>query len=545
MTSLSRSERAGGRVGFDVRRAIAITLAAVALFAGGCTTLPPGMDAPKEVSTALARPETTALGKRFEAQAREHPGLSGFRLLVDGTNSFMLRQEIAGKAERTLDVQYFLLQQDDTGKLLLQALLEAADRGVRVRVLLDDAEAFDTGSAIRPLTAHPNIEIRIFNPFVVRRELSLFRWAEFVVGNRRLNYRMHNKLFIGDNAVAVTGGRNIGDAYFQASSQLELGDFDLAVVGPMVRELSKSFDLYWNDRLAIPVETLPLGKPSEAELEACRKALAEHKEKMASSSYVLSLPKRDFLAEALAGKPPLVWAKAALAYDTPDKAQVERGEQPGRLMWHRVAEAVEGTQRDLILVSPYLVPGDSEIALLRRLRERGVRVRILTNSLASTDMPIVHVGYMRYRAPLLEAGCELYEVRPLLGKPESGHGLIKSGSSGHFGLHAKVFVIDNQRAFVGSMNFDQRSLDINTEIGVIIDSPQIAREIAARFDAIAQPANSYKLELQTAATGSGATIQWVTEVDGKPVRWDTEPDVDAGKRTLIQLLSLLPLENML
>jgi putative cardiolipin synthase len=312
----------------------------------------------------------------------------------------------------------------------------------------------------------------------------------------------------------------------------------------MTRALSRSFDLYWNDRLAIPVETLPLGKPSEAELEADRKALAEHKEKMASSDYVLSLPKRDLVAEALAGKPPLVWAKASLAYDTPDKAQVERGEQPGRLMWHRVEQAVEGAQHDLILVSPYLVPGESEMALLRRLRERGVRIRILTNSLASTDMPIVHVGYTRYRVPLLEAGCELYEVRPQLGKPESTRGLIKSGSSGQFGLHAKVFVVDNQRAFVGSMNFDQRSLDINTEIGIIIDSPQIARDIAARFEAIVQPANSYKLGLETTASG-GKTIQWITEVNGKTIRWDSEPDVDAGRRTLILMLSLLPLENML
>jgi putative cardiolipin synthase len=544
LLSSSPVTRDGAVVGLDVRRAVVATVTAIALFAAGCATLPPGMDAPKDVSTALARPESTALGRSFEVQAREHSGLSGFRLLIDGTSSFMIRQQVAARAERTLDVQYFQLQQDDTGKLLLQALLEAADRGVRVRVLLDDAEAFDTGSAIRPLAAHPNIEIRIFNPFVVRRAPAAFRWAEFVVGGRRLNYRMHNKLFIGDNAVAVTGGRNIGDAYFQASTEVELGDFDLAVVGPMVRELSKSFDTYWNDRLAIPVETLPLGTPSQAELETCRKALAEHKEKMATSSYIRSLPKQDLLAEALAARPALIWAKAALAYDTPDKAQVERGEQPGRLMWHRVAEAVEGAQRDLIVVSPYLVPGESEMALLRRLRERGVRVRILTNSLASTNVPIAHVGYMRYRVPLLEAGCELYEVRPKLGKPESGRGLIKSRSSNQFGLHAKVFVIDNQRAFVGSMNLDQRSLEINTEIGLIIDSPQVARELAARFEAIARPANSYELALDTRGT-DGATIQWITEVNGKTVRFDTEPDVDAGKRTLIQVLSLLPLDSML
>jgi putative cardiolipin synthase len=527
-----------------LRRGIVAALTVIVMFAGGCATLPPGMDAPKEASTALEHPESTALGKRFDAQAKEHPGLSGFRLLIDGTNSFMVRQQIAAKVERTLDVQYFLFQQDDTGKLVLQALLEAADRGVRVRLLIDDAEAFDVGSAIRPLAAHANIEIRIFNPFVVRRELSVFRWAEFVVGGRRLNYRMHNKLFIGDNAIAVTGGRNIGDAYFQASSQIEFGDFDLAVVGPMVRGLSKSFDLYWNDKLAIPVETLPLGKPSEAELETDRTALAAHKDKMAASSYIQSLPKRDFLAEALAGKPPLVWAKATLAYDTPDKGQVERGDQPGRLMWHRVAEEVGRTQRDLIIVSPYLVPGESEMALIRRLRERGVRVRILTNSLASTDMPIVHVGYMRYRVPLLEG-----RVRALRGPAGAWQARIgprshQVGASSQFGLHAKVIVIDNQRAFVGSMNFDQRSLDINTEMGVIIDSPQVAREIGARFEAIAQPANSYKLSLSKTAAG-GSSIEWVTEVGGQSMRIDAEPDVDAGRRTLIQMLSLLPLEGML
>jgi len=544
-SALSKIAACVGRARTDARGRIIAILTAISLAIVGCATLPPGMDAPKDVSTALAQPESTTLGRRFEAQAKVHPGLSGFRLLIDGTNSFLFRQEIAAKVERTLDVQYFIFQQDDTGKLVLQSLLEAADRGVRIRLLIDDSEAFDAGSAIRPLTAHPNIEIRIFNPFVVRRELSLFRWAEFIVGGRRLNYRMHNKLFIADNAIAITGGRNIGDAYFQASSQVELGDFDLAVVGPMVRGLSRSFDQYWNDKLAVPVEALPaLGKPSKAELDAARKALAEHKEKMATSSYVQSLPKSDLLSEALAAKPPLVWAKASLAYDTPDKAQVERDDLPGHLMWHRVAAAVETTQRDLILVTPYLVPGESEMALLRQLRERGVRVRILTNSLASTDMPIVHIGYQRYRAPLLEAGCELYEVRPVLGKPEAGHSMIQSGSSSQFGLHAKVFVIDNQRAFVGSMNFDRRSLDINTEIGIIIDSPEIAREIAKRFEAIVQPANSYKLELQQAANGA-KRIEWVTEVDGRKVRWDSDPDVDGGKRALIQMLSFLPIDTML
>ena len=361
---------------------------------------------------------------------------------------------IAEKAEQTLDVQYFTLQQDDTGQLLLGALLAAADRGVRVRLLLDDALGIDGGTRIRPLAAHSNIEIRVFNPFLARQEFGVLRGIEYLLQFGRLDYRMHNKLFIGDNAIAVTGGRNVGDEYFQASTELEFGDFDLAVAGPMVRKLSQSFDVYWNDRLAVPVGAQPLGMPSAHDLEVCREGLADHKRKMASSEYLRAFPRNDALADILSGKLPLVWATAALAYDTPDKASTINGDEPGRLMWNGVATAAEAVRTDLVIVTPYLVPGRSEMELIRRLRERGVRVRILTNSLASTDMPIVHAGYRHHRVPLLRLGVELFEVRPQLGEPESKRGPIKSGGSGAFALHAKVFVFDQQRAFVGSMNFD-------------------------------------------------------------------------------------------
>ncbi len=355
--------------------------------------------------------------------------------------------------------------------------------------------ASTAGTKIRPLSAHPNVEIRIFNPYLARQEIPFLRGFEYLLQVGRLDYRMHNKLFVGDNSIAVTGGRNIGDEYFQASTALEFGDFDLAVAGPMVRDLSRTFDLFWNDRLAIPVEAQPLGKPSAADLDACRTALALHEAKM-GSVYPGSRAKGDLLQDILTGKQSLVWAKASLAYDSPDKASTVNGDQPGQLMWRRVAQVAESAKSDLIIVSPYLVPGKPEMELIRQLRARGVRVRILTNSLASTDMPIVHAGYVHYRVPLLEMGVELFEVRRHLGEPETNRGLIKSGSSGAFALHAKVFVIDRERAFVGSMNFDRRSLRINTELGLIIDSPQIAREIAGRFDAITQPANSYRLLLE-------------------------------------------------
>ncbi len=541
----------GGRAGAEMAAADlwrrlprAIALASAFLVAG-CATLPPILDAPKIETTALARPESTTLGKRLGARAREHAGLSGFNLLADGTHSFAMRMSIAANAEKTLDVQYFLLQQDDTGQLLLGALLAAADRGVRVRLLLDDALGIDGGTRIRPLAAHPNIAIRVFNPFLVRQELVLLRGVEYLLQAGRLNYRMHNKLFIGDNAIAVTGGRNIGDEYFQASTELEFGDFDLVVAGPMVRELSQSFDAYWNDRLAVPAEALPLGKAFARDLDVCREALADHRQRMASSEYMRSLPRNDPLADILSGKRSLLWAKAALAYDAPDKASAVNGKRPGQLMWKRVAAAAEAVKLDLIIVSPYLVPADSELELIRQLRERGVRVRILTNSLASTDMPIVHAGYRRHRIPLLSMGVELYEVRPQLGKPETKRGAIKSGSSGAFALHAKVFVFDRQRAFVGSMNFDARSLRINTELGLIIDSASIAGDIAARFEAITQPANSYRLVLQPADAFGVESLRWLGADGGRSVSFDVEPGTDPVKRGWIEALSLLPLDGLL
>jgi putative cardiolipin synthase len=528
------------RAGARWRALAATTLVASALLGAGCVSLTPGIDAPKSVSTALATPEETGLGRAFAAQAAQHPGQSGFDLLVDGPQSFVMRLEIAARAERTLDLQYFLLQEDDTGKLVLEALLQAADRGVRVRILVDDGKPFDGGAALRPLAAHPNIEIRVFNPWVVRRELSWLRWAEFMIGSQRLNYRMHNKLFIADNAVAITGGRNIGDPYFQASSEHNLGDFDLTVVGPMVRALSKSFDLYWNDKQSIPVGALPSGEPSTASLEKCRAELDAHNKKMLASPYVQALPKRDRLAGLIAGTRSFEWASAALAYDPPDKAEVERDGKPGALVRERVASVVAGTQSELILVSPYLVPGEREMAQIHELRSRGVRVRVLTNSLASTDMPIAHAGYVRYRGPLLAEGCELYEVRSQPGKPEA-HGLVRSGSSGAFGLHAKVFVIDRRQLFVGSMNFDQRSFEVNTEIGIIIDSPRLAQQVAARFESIVEPANSYRL----AFSPEGRGIMWIAEEGGRSVRYDAEPEVDPGRIALVSMLSLLPLDPML
>jgi len=321
-------------------RLLASLFLAATLLVSSCATLSPGLGVAKTESAALASPETTTLGKRFAARAKEHPGMSGFRLLVDGADSFALRLQITEKAEKTLDVQYFVLQQDDTGQLLLGALLDAADRGIRVRILLDDALGIDGGATLRPLAAHPNIEIRIFNPFLARHEFAFLRGLEYLLQVGKLDYRMHNKLFVGDNAIAVTGGRNIGDEYFQASGEREFGDFDLAVAGPMVKNLSRTFDLFWNDRLAIPVETQPFGERSTGDLAKARAALAEHRQKMvATSVYYSEISRRSagrtFCPESVRSSGPRRYSRTTVrtrlpSNRPPDRGALRRHHEPGK-----------------------------------------------------------------------------------------------------------------------------------------------------------------------------------------------------------------------
>jgi len=527
-------------------RLILLGIGLVSLLAG-CASLPPGSDYPKTTSIALSRPEQTPLGVRMAAAQAEHPGTSGFKLLPVGIDSFLLRMEMAEAASQTLDVQYFLIQSDDTGQLLIEALLKAADRGVRVRVLLDDAGSFGRDAQIRTLAGYPNVELRLFNPFVYRGNVEFVHVAEYLGDATRLNYRMHNKLFVVDNEIGIVGGRNVGDEYFQGGHDLQFGDYDIIAAGFIVNEISNSFDAFWNSPMAIPIEALAGIKPSAQDLDDYRGVLAAHRAQMidANASYMHMLAAHEPLEAMLSDKSSLVWAKAEVIYDSPEKAKVEDGEQGGRLLRHRLGEVAKQIQSELIIVSPYLVPGPRGMKFFEALRERNVSVRILTNSLASTDMSVVHSGYRAFRAPLLGMDVDLYEVRPVLGQPVVRGNQLKSPSSGMYALHAKVFVFDRERVFVGSMNLDQRSLHLNTEIGLIIDSPELARQIALRFADISQPANSYVLMLSEANGLDQRHLVWRTLEDGKPVDFDREPDVTFWQRLKVDMLSLLPLDELL
>jgi putative cardiolipin synthase len=521
-------------------------LGLAALLAVGCASLPPGADYPKAASNALAHPEETKLGRHFEATAREHGGDSGFRILTAGVAGFLARAEMLNAAERTIDLEYFIFRQDETGRLLTDALLRAADRGVRVRLLVDDGDTVDGDEEIAALSAHPKIEVRIFNPFVYRGHVLFIRAVEFGLTAARLDYRMHNKLLVVDNAIALVGGRNIGDQYFQVDQQAQLGDDDVFTTGPIVKQLSVTFDEFWNCALAIPTAALANGTPSHFDLDAYRKALDEHRQqvKRDGTDYASRVETGEPLAGIIAGTRPLAWAPVQLVYDSPHKKKVRSGEMVGELMHKPVGDAMAAVQSELLIITPYLIPGKGGTRILSDLRKRGVRVSILTNSLESTPELMAHAGYMHYRIPLLEDGVELYEVRALLGDARGTGESIATARSTSYSLHAKLFVLDRRKLYVGSMNFDERSHRLNTEIGLLIDSPELAQETAVRFAAIVSPANSYRVVLTDASSGSPKVV-WRTEERGAAIEYDTEPARSDGERLKVHLLSLLPLDKEL
>ena len=526
------------------RRSLAILLVAAL---GGCAGLPPGSDYKKTRGTALAHPEQTALGRQFEQTAKEHGGHSGFRIIPVGADGFLMRMQMINAAQRTLDLQYFIFRGDDTGRLLTDAVLHAADRGVKVRVLVDDGETLAGDDQITALEAHHSIEIRIFNPFAYRGGKQWLRAAEYLFNARRLDYRMHNKLLVIDNAIALMGGRNIGDQYFQIDPETQFADDDLFIAGPLARQLSATFDEFWNSALAIPAEALTGGKSSHAVLNEHRKEL--HKEarqaKADGVDYVRRVAAGEPFNGILSGRLPLVWAHARLISDSPDKKLVESRAMVGRLMHLSVAKAVDEVESELLMITPYLIPGKEGMKLFADLRQRNVRVRILTSSLESSTVLLAQSGYMRYRVPLLEQGVELSEIRSLLGNTRGSGQTRAISRHGNYSLHAKLFVLDRKRLFIGSMNFDQRSMHLNTEIGLIIDSPELAQQVAARFEAMAQPVNAYSLALRPNEEKGTPDLIWRTREGGKDVEYDKEPARGDWQLIKVHALSLLPLDDEL
>jgi putative cardiolipin synthase len=527
------------------------------LLAAGCTTLPPGTGQPKPPSSALEPSVENALGKAFVPLAKSHGGDSGFRMLSAGIDGLTARVEMIDAAQRSLDLQTYIFRADVSGDVIARALLRAADRGVRVRVLTDDSDTVPGDEKILSMAANPGIEIRIFNPFRYRGYNRAIRGSEFLFDEGRLDYRMHNKLMVADNAVAIIGGRNIGDQYFQIDPESQFGDDDVVVAGPIVQRLSAVFDQFWNSDLAIPAPTVDQRHTSDKALSAYRAMLAKDGEQ-AGAKHAESAPStkdtpsvastpgaaRQPFLDIMSGHTPLIWSPMKLVYDSPDKKEVDKGNAPGRLIYKALAEQASEVQTELLMVTPYFIPSPDELRLLKQERDRNAHVRILTNSLAAAPNVEAHSGYIHYRVGLLQQGVELYEVRALLGNTR-GSGQTKAISRrGNYGLHAKLFVFDRKVAFVGSMNFDQRSKHLNTEIGVLISSPELSRELAARFDALTQLDNAYTVTLDQGAAGKPRLV-WKTQEDGKVIEYRKEPARNEWQRLKVKFLSAMPLDKEL
>jgi putative cardiolipin synthase len=511
-----------------------LTLGA-ALVVAGCATLP--LDYERTDSRALQDTGATWLGQKSQDLLKAHAGQSGFRPLKSGVDALLVRVLLAETAQRSLDVQYYIWHDDLTGRLFANALVRAADRGVRVRVLLDDVGTKANDETLLSLDAHPDIEIRLFNPVASRsfRRLSALRDLS------RVNRRMHNKAFVADNQAAILGGRNIGDEYFDASGDVAFTDLDVLTIGPGVRDVSTAFDRFWNAPESIPISAL-MGRPGDAAgLDALRARLAGFVEAQRESAYVASA--RTTLTDKLAaGSDAFSWGTAHLLYDDPAKVSREPEETEGRLI-PQFANLGAQVQKELLIVSPYFVPGDSGVEWLSSLVKRGVRVTVLTNSLAATDVSSVHAGYQHYRHALLEAGVALYELKPsaieYASAQRKGSGVTGSSAS----LHAKTFVFDRSAVFIGSLNLDPRSIQLNTEIGVVCMSPRLAAELAAGFDQnLAKIA--YRLELVTDTSGV-SQIAWV-ETGAQGVRQHLqEPEVGVWRKLGVWFLGLLPIESQL
>lgn len=505
-----------------------------AVLLGGCITL--RADFVRESSAALP---PGAVAESIAKRLADHPGEDGFRLLVSNTDALMTRLNVIDHAESSIDLQYYIFHNDSTGRLVAQRLLAAADRGVRVRMLLDDLSAAKVDRQLAALDAHPNVEVRLFNPFKLRGGAFFGKAVQFIFDGRRLNRRMHNKSLIGDGIVAIVGGRNIGDEYFDAARDMNFSDLDVAAIGPIVGKISMSFDDYWNCEAAFPVAAFRGLEASADDLARLRVVLQTHARAFAQTDYAQAL--LDTLPDPTSTerRDTWVWGPAALVADQPEKVDPDRNEAELRL-GPQIKALFDATQHEMLLISPYFIPGKDGTRYLGDIARRGVALRVLTNSLGSSDEPVVYAAYSRYREPLLAAGTKLYELKPAPGAPQRA---TAGGKSSGVSLHAKAFVLDGRYTFVGSLNMDQRSRLLNTEMGVVVDSPALAKAVHEFFDAAR--GNAYEVVLRPPHAGAAPRLLIIERKDDTEVVHEREPGVTTLRRIEAAFAKLLPIEGLL
>ncbi|MNJ98491.1 putative cardiolipin synthase YbhO [compost metagenome] len=475
----------------------------------------------------------TFLGRQAHQQTHQHPGESGFYPMNLGPEALVARLRAVRAAEKSLDLQYYIWQDDLVGRILLGEIIKAADRGVRVRLLLDDLHIGPYEDHLVIIDSHPNIEVRMFNPLAnrVMRFLDIFRYDE-------VNRRMHNKSFIADNELAIVGGRNIANEYYSASQEVNFSDFDVSLIGPVVIQLSEQFDLYWNNNLAVPISVLNKKKVQLQDLRDLQKKFADFEKANRDTPYAQSLFATDLNQMLMTqGNPFLYWGLAEAVYDDPEKIS---GKVTARVpLLSQSFAADHPIEKDILLVTPYFIPGKEGVEYLRKLRKQGVRVRVLTNSLAANDVTVVFSGYKKYRKDLLRMGVELYELKPRA-KPLGSKKRFLGTSGGRMGLHAKIYVLDQTNIFVGSLNLDPRSFNLNSEMGVFINAPSFAEDLDTQLSQ-----NLLSIAYKVDFKKDSDDLKWTTEENDQLVVVQSEPEVGFWKKFSAVFLSIFVPESQM
>lgn len=508
----------------QVKKVFSRVLAALllTLLITGCATAP--LDFPKNDSYALAGTGDTHLGVEVTEWVARHPGQSGFYPLSDGLDALGARLALIDVAERSIDAQYFLMKPDSAGHLFVMKLLEAADRGVRVRLLLDDIFTTVKDDVFVLLNKHPNIEMRLFNPVSRDGVYQLNYLGHFKLANRR----MHNKSFIVDNQVSIVGGRNIADEYFELLNDAEFVDFDMLAVGPVAAEVSDTFDRFWNHKLSVPMEALDSNKELP-DLETARANSDKAALAAAESIYGKALDSL-LLHKITEDQIPLYPAQSRVVTDDPDKL-LSKVSSEQKILVTALAEEIDQAVSEVLVVTPYFIPGKGGVQFWRSIANKGVRVIIVTNSLATNNHVPVHSAYARYRHDMIAAGVELYEVRVDAAKERVDDTKTAYDS---LTLHTKMAVMDRRYTLVGSLNLDPRSIDINTEFGVFVDNADLAGSIAERILEVL-PSSAYRV-----TENEKGKLRWTATIDGQEVVEKNEPQASGWLRFKAFLSRIVP-----
>jgi len=464
------------------------------------------------------------------------PAESGFLVFDTGVEAMKARLAQINTAQKTLDLQYYAISDDTTANLLIEAIFRASERGVKVRFLIDDIGIGKVYRSLSAMDMSQNISVRVFNPINALDQTFILRLLSFFINKRRATKRMHNKAIIADRAYAITGGRNLGDEYFDAHAEMSFRDIDVLSTGPIAEDIAKSFDEFWNSAHAYPIRKLYSRLTGKLYIPYLRRRLKKNWEAQLKENPDAAQD----LSRYLSGKK-LIHAKAEYISDKPAKMQ-ESADDPVHGPMIAIADLVEDATNEFIMVTPYFVPREGGMAWLKEQRARGLSIEVLTNSLASTDVVAVHTGYSHHRIDILKNRIKLYELKRINGKRTKQRPFGKSAPS-YASLHAKIFIVDRRHAIIGSLNFDPRSAHLNTESAVVVDSPELAAQLYKMYQEAISPKTSYKLMLES--NGEREKLVWLSEEDGQTVRYITEPK--AGPWRILQafLISLLPVEDQL